>query len=256
MDLKKQVQDQFGKHAHLYVTSENHAQGEDLSAMSAIAGANNSMTMLDIATGGGHVANRFASIVKKVVALDLTDRMLQQAEAFIKNNGHSNVEFVQGDAEALPFADNSFDIVTCRIAPHHFPNIASFVKETYRVLKKGGVFLLIDNVAPECGELDAFYNTVEKRRDLSHHRALKKTEWLNLLEISGFTIEQMISFTKTFSFNSWFDRMGMPLSDKQELENFILQAPDYIHNHFCVKEKDGRLESFQAQSVLVKVKKR
>ncbi|MFD3447528.1 class I SAM-dependent methyltransferase [Microbacteriaceae bacterium 4G12] len=255
MSIKKQVQQQFGKNAGQYVTSEIHAKGNDLTALLSIASNTNGGVALDIATGGGHVANGLAPLMEQVVALDLTSSMLEEAEAFIRGNGHSNVTFVQGDAENLPFDDNSFTIVTCRIAPHHFPNITAFITESYRVLQPNGTFLLIDNVAPEREEFDIFYNTIEKRRDYSHNRALKKSQWLTLVEEAGFETQQLFTFSKTFQFDNWCDRMALPLEEKKELEQFILQAPDAMQRHFHVTVQDNQLISFQVQSIFLICKK-
>lgn len=255
MDIKKQVQEQFGKNAAGYVTSEIHAKGQDLQKLLSIANAAKHDVVLDIATGGGHVANGFAPLAGRVVALDLTKNMLQKAEQFIRANGHMNVEFVQGDAERLPFADKTFTITACRIAPHHFPNVPAFIKESYRILQENGTFLLIDNVAPEKDEWDMFYNTVEKKRDPSHHRALKKSEWLSLLEEARFQIEQLITFSKMFKFQSWWERMGLPEQEKTELEQYMLQAAPETKAHFHIVIEDGRVMSFQGQSVLIVCKK-
>lgn len=255
MDVKKQVQQQFGKNAAHYITSEIHAKGNDLAALLSISRATEQDTVLDIATGGGHVANGLAPLVSRVTALDLTENMLKKAKEFIEGNGHTNAEFVQGDAENLPFQDETFTIVTCRIAPHHFPDISSFIKESYRVLKKDGTFLLIDNVAPEKDELDVFYNTVEKKRDYSHNRAWKKSEWLSGLEEAGFEIGQLITFSKTFQFDNWCDRMDLAENEKRELEAFMLGASADVQRHFHVMAQDGHILSFQGQSVLIRCKK-
>ncbi|WP_323125867.1 class I SAM-dependent methyltransferase [Gracilibacillus oryzae] len=162
MDIKSTVQDQFGKTASDYVSSDLHRNGADLPFIVKMAELTGEEKVLDVATGGGHTANALAPFAKKVTAFDLTKEMLAAAEQFITSNGHNNVTYVQGDAEKMPFADESFDVVTCRIAPHHFPNIDFFIAEVYRVLKQGGRFLLDDNVAPENDEWDQFYNTVEK----------------------------------------------------------------------------------------------
>jgi len=188
MDNKNDVKQQFGKSAESYVTSPIHKQGKDLQTLLEMAEITGKEELLDVATGGGHTANAFAPFVKNVTAIDLTKEMLVAAEKFIKGNGHQNVNYVEADAEKLPFSDGSFDIVTCRIAPHHFPNVSKFVSEVYRVLKSKGQFLLDDNVVPEDDELDLFYNTIEKKRDYSHFRAWKKTEWLRMLELSGLEI--------------------------------------------------------------------
>ena len=111
--------------------------------------------------------------------------------------------------------------MTCRIAPHHFPNIEKFIDEAYRVLKNEGYFLLDDNVTPESDEQDQFYNTVEKLRDYSHFRAWKKTEWLKMLELQGFLVEELYRFEKTFEFDSWCNRMQL---SKTKRRNYKFDA--------------------------------
>lgn len=211
--------------------------------------------VLDIATGGGHVANALAPLAENVVAYDLTPAMLDHARRFIAGNGYGNVQFVQGDAERLPFSDCAFDMVTCRIAAHHFPDVLAFVQESWRVLRPGGSFLLIDNVSPENDAYDAFYNAVEKRRDPSHCRALKKTEWLRMLEEKGLAIEFMMTFAKRFRYDSWFDRMGRPQQEKDELEQTMLAAQGEIRHHFRIAVEEERVVSFEGESMLVKARK-
>ena len=59
------------------------------------------------------------------------------------------MQTARADAEALPFPDCHFDLVTCRIAAHHFAGVPTFVAEVWRVLRKGGTLALVDNVAPD-----------------------------------------------------------------------------------------------------------
>jgi ubiquinone/menaquinone biosynthesis C-methylase UbiE len=256
MDIKKDVQQQFGKNAASYVSSPIHKDGKDLLKMIEMAVINGQEELLDIATGGGHTANAFAPLVKKVTAVDLTEEMLAAAESFIIENGHQNVEFVQGDAEQLPFTDESFDIVTCRIAPHHFPNVDFFIKEVYRVLKPGGQFLLDDNVVPEWKEYDQFYNTIEKIRDYSHFRAWKKSEWIQKLEDSGLEVFEWHRFEKTFQFESWCANMKLPGSEKIHLTKFILESSDKIKDKFRILIQDEKIISFNGEAIILKALKR
>ena len=252
MDIKAKVQHQFGKTASDYVTSDIHRNGADLQLIVKMAELTGTEKVLDVATGGGHTANALAFLAKEVTAFDLTKEMLAAAEQFLTSNGHKNVAYVQGDAEKMPFADESFDVVACRIAPHHFPNIDSFIAEVYRVLKPGGRFLLDDNVAPENDEWDQYYNTVEKTRDPSHSRALKKSEWLQKIELSGFEISEWVAFRKTFMFESWFNRMKQPDEVKKSLNSYITSAGTDIHKKFRVKMNDETVESFEGESILLK----
>jgi ubiquinone/menaquinone biosynthesis C-methylase UbiE len=256
MDIKKDVQQQFGKNAASYVSSPIHKDGKDLLKMVEMEGINGQEVLLDIATGGGHTANAFAPLVKKVTAVDLTIEMLAAAENFIIGNGHQNVEFVQGDAEQLPFTDESFDIVTCRIAPHHFPNVDLFIKEVYRVLKPGGQFLLDDNVVPESKEYDQFYNTIEKIRDYSHFRAWKKSEWIQKLEDSGLEVFEWHRFEKMFQFESWCANMKLPESEKNLLTKFILESSDKIKDKFRILIQDEKIISFNGEAIILKALKR
>ncbi|MGV3465647.1 MAG: class I SAM-dependent methyltransferase [Heyndrickxia sp.] len=254
--IKKDVQDQFGKSAESYVESKVHKDGKDLQKLVEMARLSGNERLLDIATGGGHTANAFASRVTNVTALDLTKEMLIAAEKFIKGNGHQNVQFVEGDAENIPFASETFDIVTCRIAPHHFPNILDFVSEVNRVLKYNGQFLLDDNVVPEANEYDKFYNTIEKMRDYSHFRAWKKSEWIQMLEANGFEVEEWHRFEKVFIFEPWCDRMNLPAEEKEKLTKIILNASDEIKAKFAIQIEDNHVVSFKGEAIVLKALKK
>ncbi|MGO4890437.1 class I SAM-dependent methyltransferase [Anaerobacillus sp. MEB173] len=254
-EIKENVKSQFGKNAKNYVTSKWHAKGKDLAKLIEIAELTGEEYVLDIATGGGHTANALAPLSRKVVALDITDQIIDVARKFIEGNGNNNVEFVKGDAESLPFSDETFDIITCRIAAHHFSNISSFVKESFRTLKKNGTFLLIDNVSPEREEFDQFYNKVEKDRDYSHERAYKKSEWIKILEENGFEIEESYRFTKTFIFDDWCKLMNFSGEEKEQLSDFMLRSSKEILDKFRIKTENNKVYSFMGESILLKIRK-
>jgi ubiquinone/menaquinone biosynthesis C-methylase UbiE len=256
MDIKKDVQQQFGKSAASYVTSPIHKDGSDLVQMVEMASVNGTEELLDVATGGGHTANAFAPLVKTVTAVDITQEMLVAADNFIKGNGHQNVTFIKGDAEKLPLSDESFDIVTCRIAPHHFPNVNRFVTEVHRVLKSDGQFLLDDNVVPEDDELDQFYNTIEKLRDYSHFRAWKKSEWIVMLERSGFEIFEWHRFEKTFRFEPWCNRMKLSGIEKEKLTQLILNASQKVKDKFRIGIENEQIVSFQGEAIVLRALKK
>ena len=77
---------------------------------------------------------------KHYTGLDLTPEMIAKA----KQKNLPNTEFVVGDCENLPFADNSFDVVICTNSFHHYPNPQAFFNSVYRVLRKGGRLILRD----------------------------------------------------------------------------------------------------------------
>lgn len=245
-DVKRRVSASFGAVAEGYVNSATHAKGEDLRRLVELAHLRGDERVLDVATGGGHTALAFAPHAREVVASDLTPEMLQAAESFVRGQGVENVLFVRADAEDLPFGDAEFDVVTCRIAAHHFPEPRRFVAEVARVLKPGGIFLLDDNVAPEDDGLDAFMNGFEKRRDAGHVRAHKASEWRAWMEDAGLVVEHVEHGFKRYGFEEWTARIGMPEAESRALEEWLLSAPERMRDFFEIREEGGRVESLRS----------
>lgn len=248
-DAKERVRVQYAGSGNAYVESPGHASGNDLARMIQLAGAGPDDVALDIATGGGHVAKALAPLCKGVVASDLTKEMLETAETFIVGAGISNVRFAQADAEDLPFADASFDIVTCRIAPHHFPNPARFVRESARVLKPGGRFVLIDSTVP-AGEIGARYNEFEKLRDPSHVRTLPVSEWHDLIASAGLNLVDTEHFRKRHPFRAWTERARVPADDIPTLARLLLDGGPEMTALVEVERDGDELLAFTDQKSL------
>src|SRR3954465_8758463 len=202
---KTLVQEQFGKTAAHYLTSKPHAKGKSLERLVELTSPQKNWRMLDVATGGGHVAYTFAPHVGRVWATDITQEMLDQVTAEAAKRGLDNVRTTYAKAEALPFEDASFDLVTCRIAPHHFDSIPQFLAEVARVLKPGGTFALVDNVVP-AGSVGDYINAFERLRDPSHLRAWTMQEWRDALKKAGLETGHEEQIYKTMEFKSWAAR--------------------------------------------------
>src|SRR3989449_882911 len=213
-EQKTQVQDYFSRTAESYVASFSHRAGDDLKRLIESGEWHPQQQALDIATGGGHTALAVAPLVAQVTVSDLTPRMLEKAREFLLAQGITNAQFQVADAEQLPFATASFDRVTCRIAAHHFPNVAQSVKEMARVLKRWGLYLLIDGMAPDDQELDVFDNTVEKWRDSSHGRACTPEEWRTFFTQAGLLVEHVEFFRKGHEYDDWTARSRMSAEEK------------------------------------------
>src|SRR5207247_10366961 len=137
--------DVWSERAEAYRESEAHRQGRDLELFAAWAAGK---TVLDVATGGGHVATRIRAAGCKVVTSDSAPGM--QPDVICR-------------AEDLPFADSSFDVVTCRVAAHHFEDPAAAVRELARV--SADLVLVADNLyLGEAGE------EADRLRDPTHVR--------------------------------------------------------------------------------------
>jgi ubiquinone/menaquinone biosynthesis C-methylase UbiE len=241
---KELVQEQFAKAAQEYVHSRTHG---DPAALRDFVHAIDSLphwVCLDIATGGGHAAKALAPNVSRVVVTDLTRNMLAAAREHLVREGIRNADYVVADAEDLPFLDTTFDLVTCRIAAHHFPHPDKFVAEAVRVLKPGGMLGFVDNVSPEDDAAATFYNTFEKLRDPSHQRALKVGEWERLFRQHGLLVTRSSLRRKQLDFRSWVKRMVDSDEQAKAVEQYFLEAPPQLQQVFDVVLGDGAVESF------------
>ncbi len=255
-DKKAQVQAYFSRTAESYVASFSHRAGNDMTRLLEIGEWQPTQHALDVATGGGHTALAVAPHVAHITVSDLTPRMLEQARSYLSSQGVTNADYEVADAEQLPFADASFDRVTCRIAPHHFPNVAQAVKEIARVLKPQGLFLLIDSISPSDPKLDTFLNTVEKRRDSSHGRSWTLEEWHHFFTEANLQVEYEEIFRRPLQYDDWTKRSQMPTDEKAALEQFILRSDEHTQKYFDVSlHEDGHIDSFSNDVVLLKGRK-
>ena len=202
---KTLVQEQFGKTAASYLTSAPHAKGASLERLVELTKPQKNWRGLDVATGGGHVAYTFATHVDRMWATDITQEMLDMVKAEAAKRGLTNVRTAYAKAEALPFEDGTFDLVTCRIAPHHFDSIPEFLAEVHRVLKPNGTFAVVDNVVP-AGSVGDYVNAFERFRDPSHLRAWTMEEWRAALAKAGLKIAHEEQIYKQMEFKSWAAR--------------------------------------------------
>jgi ubiquinone/menaquinone biosynthesis C-methylase UbiE len=145
-------------------------------------------TALDVATGGGHTELWLSRQGWKVTAGDIAPRMLENAQRLCAEAG-LRIETRLFPAEEMPFADGSFDLVTVRVAPHHFSSPQKLVQEAARVLRPAGHFLLIDGTVPDDDpETEEWLHRVEKWRDPSHGRLLSRKAWRDLAEKAGLKV--------------------------------------------------------------------
>jgi ubiquinone/menaquinone biosynthesis C-methylase UbiE len=226
---KKSAVEQYTNVGDAYVRSATHAKGIDLEKFLDIANPQNNWMILDVATGGGHTALTFAPYVKKVTAVDLTPNMLQTAEAFIRHEkGITNVAFELADAGALPFENGTFDLVTCRIAAHHFPDCQKFIDEGERVLTNGGLLLVQDHVLPDNEDTAQYVDNFEFLRDPSHNRAYSEKGWRAMFESSGLEIEHTEQLVKRHGLIEWAKRMNNTDETINQLIQMITDAPEPV----------------------------
>jgi len=235
---KHRVQRQFGDKAAAYATSKVHADPASLARLVEVVRPAAAWTVLDVGTGAGHTAHTFAPHVRQVVASDLTPPMLAKTLELAGERGLNNVLATGADAEGLPFADDAFDLVTSRMAAHHFPHVDRFLAEAARVLRSGGVLLLVDNVVPGSRrrgrrarlqrEAGRYLNAFDRLRDPSHQRCLSIYEWRESFYAAGFAVEHEEVTRKELDFDAWTARMRVAPADVTRLRAMLHHAPKEV----------------------------
>jgi SAM-dependent methyltransferase len=193
------VTDLWSDRAQAYRDSPTHAAGEDLDLVVAWCEPGPGVTVLDVATGGGHVGRRLRETSASVVTVDPAPGM--EAD-------------VLAPADHLPFADASFDAVACRTAAHHFPDVLAALKEMARVARSRVV--ICDNIFVSESSEEA-----DRLRDPSHVRNYGVAEWYSFFELAGLELADETTLVRSTELDAWLDRAGTPPADHGRVRELL-----------------------------------
>jgi SAM-dependent methyltransferase len=191
--------DLWSERAEAYRTSQTHASGDDLELVVEWCEPAPGVTVLDVATGGGHVARRLREAGAEVVTVDAAPGMQPDVVA---------------PADHLPFADSSFDVVACRIAAHHFPDALAAVKEMARVARERVVIEDNTFTSEDAEEAD-------RLRDPSHVRNYSVAEWRSFFEAGGLEIADEATMVRDTEFADWLDRTETPEDERARITELL-----------------------------------
>lgn len=251
---KKRTQRRFDETASAYVTSTVHAEGSDLDMLLDMAQPQPHWITLDVATGGGHTARRFAPYVRQVVAADIAMQMLGAAS---RSTTQGNVRFVQTDAENLALRSAQFDLVTCRIAAHHFPDAFRFVQESTRVLRPGGVLLIEDHVNTDDERAAGYVDAFERLRDPSHIHAFAGYEWQGMFLDAGLDIVEERRITRPAGgLITWAERQNCDQTTVEKLTVMLAQAPTPVREYYTPRNLGTSDADFDHRYILLAGHKR
>lgn len=173
-------------------------------------------SVLEVAAGTCACGRSFAPLVQNVVCLDATPAMLQIGKQEAEKSHLNNMTFVKGYAEELPFLNDSFSIVFSRLAFHHFTDTDTVFSEMVRVLKPGGMLVMIDMEAAD-GPLRKTEDEIETLRDPSHVKNMSKNEMLELFAAHGLRIEQCETTEIQQKLNNWLALTRTPEPIQQKI---------------------------------------
>jgi SAM-dependent methyltransferase len=191
--------DVWSQRADAFRESPTHRAGPDLDLLVEWCEPGHDVKVLDVATGGGHVARRLREEGCTVITVDPAPGMNPDVVA---------------PAEDLPFEDGSFDVVACRIAPHHFEDVRKAVAEMARVTQR--LVVIEDNVFT-----DERVEEAEKLRDPTHVRCYSEEEWKEMLTEAGLEVEQLERFERHPAVDEWLARVDTPAADAERVRELL-----------------------------------
>jgi SAM-dependent methyltransferase len=207
--------DVWSDRAEAYRQSRTHREGADLDLLVSWA---EGRTALDVATGGGHTARRLREAGFEVVTLDPAPGMRAD---------------VLASAEEIPFADGSFDVVACRIAPHHFEDLRGAVAEMARVSRD---LVLIEDTLYTSEQVEE----AERLRDPTHVRSYSEEEWRELLEGAGLTVEELRVLEKARPLRAWLEWVGCTGEEAERVKALLadhVADGDYVDRKILLKAR-------------------
>ncbi len=254
--VQRAAQEQFARQSDRYGKGHILENVEDVRAALTHTALPSRARVLDVATGGGHTGLLLASLGHKVTLSDITQAMLDRAATAARERGLS-VETRLHSAESFPYENESFDLVTCRVAAHHFSSPETFARETARVLKPGGWFLLIDGtVEDDQPEAEAWSHQIEKLRDPSHHRFITPRAWRGYCEEAGLrVVHSGLTPFKQPDLNWYFDTAATSPENRSRVLELVRNAPESARKLFSLAEEDGKIVWWWQRLTLVAQKK-
>jgi ubiquinone/menaquinone biosynthesis C-methylase UbiE len=171
------VKEQFNKQAEKFANWSVGKNTDYLNAYFDFCNIQPTDRLLDVACGPGEFTIFIAKRIKEARGVDISDKEIEIANGLINDFGLNNVGFDCSDVEHLPYNNDSYSIVVCKSAFHHFTNPDCVFKEMIRCCVKNGKISIQDIVTYEDEYVNNFFETFDKLVDISHNRTLSKNDF-------------------------------------------------------------------------------
>lgn len=249
-DHKRTVRDAFTEQADAYAANATVSDQERIARLVEATGVGPDDHVLDVATGPGHVAFGFGEQAERVIGVDLTTAPLEIASERRREREMEHVDFVRGDAEALPCPADTFDVIVCRLALHHAERPARVVREMARVCRPGGTVAVGDLVGSEHVDRAAYQNRFERLRDPSHVRALPVSELLEVLTEAGVEVDGLETYSVVQHVDPWLSNAETPGRRAKRARELLRRDAQEDLSGTRPYRRDGELHFCQRHAIL------
>lgn len=170
--------------------------------------------VMEVGGGTGNFLSLFATVVSKLIAVDLTEAMLLQARRL-----HPGLDLVIGEGEAIPLRDESVDLSTCAQMIHHVPDPVPLLMELGRVTRKH--VLVVDQISTENASETSFMSESEVLRDPSHAASRPPSAYRSLLAAAGLEVIDEAIRENEDTFSSWMRADEFPAERVEAVRLFV-----------------------------------
>ncbi|MFL5745687.1 MAG: class I SAM-dependent methyltransferase [Niastella sp.] len=178
-------------------------------------------TLLDVACGPGAMTVFMAHHVRSATGVDISDNEIEIANNVARQLGIANIQFDCSDVEQLPYPDNSFSVVLCKAAFHHFVQPVKVFNEMKRCCMQGGKVSIQDIAAYDDIYVDEYFETFEKLVDICHHRTLQEREFAQLFTNADIDITDQFMLTVDLSVDEYLEHAVQDKDGRLALEKLI-----------------------------------
>jgi len=220
------IQRQFTRQGAAY-TKLNYVKNErGLEKIVGLARVGDSDHVLDVACGPGYLTMAFAQHCEAATGVDATDAFLDTAREEAAQRGLTNIQFINGNVEALEISDSEYDRVICRAAFHHFPAPFLVLKEMKRVCKPGGSVIVLDMIASEDTREVKRQDEIEKLCDPTHVHALSHSEFTDMFEKANLECVFNKVGETSYRLDEWIEHGGPDKENEKRIRDLMADAVD------------------------------
>lgn len=238
---KDVIRETFAKQAEIYADSAIVANPERHQRLIALIAPPPEARALDVATGPGFLAMALARVCREVVGIDLVSTTLAVAERKRQELGLGNLQFQEADAEALPFGDAEFDVVTCGWTFHQYTDAFRMLAEMARVCRPGGVVAIDDITSSEDPLKSVRHNYIERLRDPAHTRALPLSELVAMFGRLGLRIRLLETYEVVHHAEEWLRQGRASPEASQEIHRLLEEAVGADRDGLHTRRENGEI---------------
>jgi len=239
--LRKSIRQGFDEMAADYAPIQISTRGREIREFIRWSQPRRRDCVLDAACGPATLARRFIRSVKRVYAVDLSERMIHLSPR--PAGSGAQLLLTVGDVEQLPYASKSFQLVTCAHAFANFPDPLKVLREFTRVIDDEGRIAVLDVIAPEDPLNRSRLNLIEGMRSHYYTRILDRSQFTELFRVAGLRLESSEFHHRYQNWRDWL-RLSPAAANPdhaRRLREALLQSSEQGRAGLITRRGDGEI---------------